>query len=387
MYRVAINITITQVPNVSFPNRNKVIRLSFATNYEIISSWSNFTDTGTLTLPKNLYYKTENNEVLPLSGRNVNIGGFTNNPLFLRGDKIKIEAGYRYVQGGQTIKETPTLFEGYVTKVGAKMPIELSLEDNMYLLKQIALKPKTFTISDGLEQILDYILEGTGFTHSVLTKTTFGEFTIQNETPAQVLQKLQRMMNINAYFRGNDLRCGVLTYVASDMVKSVFDFNQNIIDDQLEYQRKDDIKLSAVAYNYINVDAGGNTQDGNPKTKKQRIQVLVEMKPSGGYKSTVITGSSVPNETEGERRTFFFIGATNTDDLTKLAVEQLEKYMYTGFKGSFTTFGIPFVKHGDNVRLINKYLPEVEGTYKVKSVVYSGAIDGLRQDIELDYKI
>lgn len=376
MYRCKFDITITQVTD----GRSKVLNFSFLNDYQVVSSWKNFTDTGTIVIPKNLYYKSESGEVLPLSGTNVNIGGFTSKPLFLRGDKIKIKAGYHGIS-------LPTIFEGYITNVGAKMPIELAIEDNMWLLKQIALKPKTFSVSDGLEAILDYILSDTTFTHSVLTKTTFGEFTIQNETPAQVLQRLQKLININAYFRGNDLRCGVLTYVASDMVKSVFDFNVNIIDDNLEYQRKDDIKLSAVAYNYINENAGGITTDGNQKTKKKRIAVLVEMLPNGGHKETVITSGSVPNATEGERRTFFFTGATTTSELTTLALQQLEKYMYTGLKGTFTTFGIPFVKHGDNVQFKDRYLPERVGIYKVKEVVYSGGMQGIRQEIELDFKV
>lgn len=383
MYRVIIDVTITQQPSKTYPNRSKVLNLSFLTDYSITSTWKNFTDTGTIVIPKNLYYKSDAGEVLPLSGKNINIGGFTDYPLFLRGDKIVIKAGYRY----GTIKDLPTLFVGYITKVNAKMPIELGLEDNMWLLKQKALKPKTFSVSDGLESILDYILDGTGFTHSVLTKTTFGGFVIQNETPAQVLDKLQRLMNINAYFRENDLRCGVLTYVATDMVKHIFDFNVNIIEDNLQYQRKDDIKLSAVAYNYINENVGGTTQDGSQKTKKKRISVLVEMLPEGGYKETVITSGSAPQALEGERRTFFFIGAQTTSDLTTLAVQELEKYMYTGYKGYFVTFGIPFVKHGDNVELRNKQLPEMNGTYKVKEVRYLGAMQGLRQEVELDYKI
>lgn len=387
MYRVVINITITQVPNIDHPNRNKVLRLSFATDYEITSTWKNFTSGGTITIPKNLYYKSESGEVLPLSGRNVNIGGFTDSPLFLRGDKITITSGYRYVSGGQNIKEQPTIFEGYITKVKAKMPIELTVEDNMYLLKQTPLAPKTFSVSDGLEAILAYILTGTGFTYNALTKTTFGEFTVQNETPAQVLMRLQKLMNLNAYFRGSELRCGVLTYIPSDMVENVFDFNQNIIDDDLDYQRKDDIKLSAVAYNTITELTGAATQDGNPKTRKKKISVLVELLPTGGYKKTVITSGYAPAATEGERRTFFFTGAQTTDELAELAFEQLKKYLYTGFKGSFTTFGIPFVKHGDNVRFKDRYLPERVGTYKVKEVRYTGGVGGLRQEIELDYLV
>ena len=77
----------------------------------------------------------------------------------------------------------------------------------------------------------------------------------------------------------------------------------------------------------------------------------------------------------------------NEQDLINLAKSDLEKYYYTGFKGSFLTFGTPFIKFGDNVVLENNILPEQNGTYKVKAVNYSGGENGLRQNIELDYKL
>jgi hypothetical protein len=48
---------------------------------------------------------------------------------------------------------------------------------------------------------------------------------------------------------------------------------------------------------------------------------------------------------------------------------------------------MPFVRHGDNVKIINPALPDQDGTYKVKKVVYSGGVGGLRQEIHLDFKI
>ena len=51
------------------------------------------------------------------------------------------------------------------------------------------------------------------------------------------------------------------------------------------------------------------------------------------------------------------------------------------------TFGIPYVRHGDNVDILDAIIPERNGRYKVKSVQYSGGVIGLRQEIELDYLI
>jgi len=79
--------------------------------------------------------------------------------------------------------------------------------------------------------------------------------------------------------------------------------------------------------------------------------------------------------------------AKSLDELKQLAVAELRKYYYSGFKGKFTTFGIPFVKMGDNAEIQDDILPERNGVYKVKSVEYSGGVNGLRQVVQLDYKI
>jgi hypothetical protein len=95
----------------------------------------------------------------------------------------------------------------------------------------------------------------------------------------------------------------------------------------------------------------------------------------------------LPPNTGGERRTLHFLGAKTTNELAKLAENELRKYYYTGLKGKFVTFGIPYVRHGDNVDILDAILPERNGRYKVKAVQYSGGVIGLRQEIELDYLI
>jgi hypothetical protein len=73
--------------------------------------------------------------------------------------------------------------------------------------------------------------------------------------------------------------------------------------------------------------------------------------------------------------------------LIDLAAAELKKYYYTGLRGKITVFGLPYVRQGDNVKLIDDKLPERNGVYKIKAVEYKGGTGGLRQVIELDYKI
>lgn len=390
--RVRHIVTIRQMPSTDYPSRNKVLTLTMLSSYSASSTWENLSDSGSLVLPKNLYYRDAFNQVQPLSGVNVNAGGFNSDPLFLRGDAVSVEWGYKYQdETGKTITEMYRVFDGFIAKVKPGIAVEFEIRDNMYKLMQKPLAPKQFTASDTLEDILAYLVAGTGFTVNLLQTTTIGPFTVGHETSAQVLQRLQRDYGLESYFRGSELRCGALIYIENEAQTHIFHFNKNVIDYELEYTRKDDVKLSAIAHNTITDDSSGTTKDGQQKKKKKRIQALVEMvaNPKPGeppYTVTDVSEGHAPENTEGERRTFFFPGAGSIAELGELAYNQLKKYYYTGLKGTFTTFGIPRVKHGDNVRFINPKLPEYNGVYKVKRVDDDSS-EGLRQVIELDFKI
>ena len=398
MFRVLTNIVISQQPSKTWPKRNTVVNMNFCNKYEASDSWRDLTNNGKLIIPKNLYFRDQFGKLQPLHGTNINVGGFSSNaPLVLRGDRVVISSGYKYFATQNASRETTNInqvFAGYISKVSSNIPIEMELEDNMWILKQTPVETMTFTKSQGLNAILQYIVGrantvyGTSLTYKALTDTTFGDFPIGNETACQVLQRLQKTFGFESYFRGNELRSGVLIYVPGEAVTRNFTFQKDIIEDELEYVRKDDIVLSAVARNCIVESTGKTNKDGTAKTKRVRLEVLVTLRNGLTTIKTIEKGQSVPPNEEGERRTLFFPGATTTQQLADLAIAELTKYYYTGLKGTFTTFGLPFVRQGDNVTLTNPVLPEQNGTYKVKRVDYSGGFDiGLRQKIHLDFKL
>ncbi len=390
MYRVITKISIVQQPTADFPTRKLSLLFDFVTDYECNDSWRDLTNQGKVTIPKKIYVRDQNNKLQPLFGTNKNIGGFSSNvPILLRGDQVTIEAGYRYFKKGREITKTAVQFKGYISKVTSKQPIEFLIEDNMWKLKQIAVPVHTFSASDTLENILKYLLKGTPFTVNALTKTTFGAFRVGNETVAEVLARLRKDYHFESYFRGNELRSGAVVYIESEATTHTFTFQEDIISDELEYRRKDDIVLSAVVSNTITEDTGKVTKDGHAKTKKIRLEYLVTLR-YGSDVPVVFTkekGKDYPPNTGGERRTLFFPGAVTKEAMVSLATAELKKYYYTGFKGKFTTFGLPFVKMGDNIKLVNPILPEQNGVYKCKGVEYKGGTGGLRQTIELDYKL
>ena len=397
MFRNVTYIKIEQQPSFDWPKRTTVLNFDFVTHFEANDTWRDLTLKGKITLPKNLYFKDENNKLQPLNGTNINIGGFSSSaPLFLRGDKVTITAGYKYFnKDHREIEETAQYFSGYITKVGSKKPIELELENNMWILKQTPVAVHTFTKADTLEHIMRTLIsevKGTPFTVKAFGETTFGAFSTGHESIGEVLHRLQKTYGFEFYFVGNELRGGILIYNYNNIVKENFHFQQNIISDELEYSRLDDINLSALAHNTIEED-NGLCVDGSRKTKKVRLEVLITIKhrPTANELPYTIReikkGEVRPENTDGTRVDYHYITETTIAGLAARAYDALKKYNYEGFRGGFTTFGLPFMKQGDTAIIVDDILPERNGSYRVRSVEYTGGIDGLRQIIKLDFKL
>lgn len=400
MYRVLTKITFTQHPTSDYPGRNGTIIYNFCHAFDFVGSWENLTDAGSITLPKNVYITDKSGRRYSLGGTNVNLGGFSETvPTFLLGDAVKIEWGYaRYDNRGNEVSPMQPIFEGFISSVTSKKPFVLEIQDNMYALKQHQATGGNNGFFSGtkytVQSMLAEMMKNAGLSYTVDSNenSSVGDFITQNETIAEVLARLRKDYHFESYFRGSVLRCGSFKYYEQDAVDSgrkVFRFQQNIISDTLEYKRRDDTVLSAVAKNTIEQDTGKTTKDGQPKTKKVRLEVLVTYR-SGSIEPDVVVGTKdkpLPPNTGGERRTLHFLGATTTSELARLAANELRKYYYTGLRGKFVTFGIPYVRHGDNVDILDTILPERNGRYKVKAVHYTGGIGGLRQEIELDYLI
>jgi hypothetical protein len=318
--------------------------------------------------------------------------------LFLRGDRITVSSGYWYVNDlGAQVQDVTLKFEGFISKVHSKMPITLECEDNGWILKQIKAPDKVYGDGVSIQSILTELVKGTGIqvvTDSI-TKVQFtvGTFFTKNETVMEVLARLKNVYKIGAYVKGNELRLFYPTYYQKDVQNPlrpfIFRFQKNIISDSLEYQRKEDIVISATAESYYKEKVTGTTKDGASKTTTRKLMVFVSLDSQGKLTGKKITNTSeIPQNTGGQRMSFFYPWATTVDELIKLATAQLEKKYYTGFKGSFTTFGIPFIPMGDNIKIEDPVLTDRNGTYKVKSVTYmSGVSIGQKQIITLDYKI
>jgi hypothetical protein len=376
MIRPQVRITFTQVTTATYPNRRGQFVMPYVTEATISDSWTSLTNTAKLVFAKNILFRTTEGVAYDLNGKNLIAPDGNQPPFFMRGDKVKIEAGYYYYDaaGNEQIRQLTEIFDGFVTKVTVKIPVEIDCEDNMFKLKQIAAPNKVYKAAQyNVEDIVKELIQGTGFTFVDAPqgiKTNVGDFRTQNETVAQVLLRLKKDYRIHSFFKGDKLYCSGIVYYP-DLAPTpypAFVFEKNIISDDLVYTRTDDIRLGAKAYSVNKAELTSFNINGKKKTTHKRLEVSV-------------------GAIDGEMRTLYFWNVKSAADLKIMAEDRLRRFYYQGYKGKYTTFGEPVVTSCNQVIVASTVLPERNGLYYVKAVTHTIGINGYRQEIELDIKV
>lgn len=329
MLRIRKGITVTQQPSELYPNRNKVLFFPYVNTCTISDSFDTFTGAATIILPQNIKYQN----------RNIYEGS---DPMLMRGDKIKIEAGYH--------PKIKTIFTGYISKISNNVPIEVKCEDEMFLLKQ-TISPNLSYKSVNLRTFIGRLLENTNIPFTAIN-TTLGAIRVNQSNITKVLQVLRETYGIYSFFRDGVLKVG-LPYYPNEAVEQTILMERQIISNDMEYLRKEDVKVKVKGV-LINAD-------------NSRTEIFV-------------------GDEDGELRTVFQYGGT-TDEIKEVCNRFLEQMNYTGYYGKFTTFLEPRMRHGDYVRLVSYKLPERNGTYLIKDVETSFGVNGGRQIVELERRI
>ena len=298
----------------------------FVNSVEIKSSYENFTDTAKIVLPRKLNFQ----------GKEIFSGA---SAIFKRGDQVKIELGY--------FPKLVTRFEGYISFVGGSLPIEIECEDKMFLLKQTTIS-KYSKAQVSLKTLLTDILPS-DIDFNCLD-VELGSFRISNATVSKILDELKSGYGFYSYFVNGVLNVG-LPNDASDTITEEFPFEMTVIDsDSLKYQEEKELFIKVVAI---------SMQSDNSKKE-------------------VTVGDS-----DGSQRTYYTYNSSDSA-LLEFANLKLSAVKFTGYSGSFLTFGEPFVRHGDIAKLTSVKLPERDGNYLISGVNTTFGMEGYRQEIELD---
>lgn len=339
----------------------KVTKIFGLTSFRALSSVDKLTDTCEVELPRGL--EVGNRLLQPGSvgqaGRKV-----STSIEIQQGDYIEVFLAY------DQFEDIPR-FQGYVKRIHPTRPIRLECEDRMYLLKEPSIEKLSFgkesadgpaTLQNIIDTLATYNLNLLGFDKTIIDGDIMGSVRYKNSTPAEILKDLRDNAYTTVFFQDGELFVGRnfwKKYRNESPIK--FDFNFNIIEDSLEYRRKEDIKIL--------VEGRRKFLNSEGKVEEQRVEVG----DSGGVRRTI----NFPMTYETPE---------NDEGLKRLAEKARNDIAFEGYQGTFTTFGIPRVHHGDIVNLTDRRYPDKEGDYFVREVETTFGSGGFRQTVELDIK-
>ncbi|MCT4559846.1 MAG: hypothetical protein N4A41_00560 [Crocinitomicaceae bacterium] len=251
------------------------------------------------------------------------------------GDRVIIEMGY--LDGAQIV------FEGYLTEIKPTTPIELKCTDEMWRIKQ---KPVNINFRGGsVKSLLQELLpeyEIDAFDIQI------GGFRATNMGMGGLLEKLRSAFGLYTFMRNGKVTVNK-QYNREEAIKHKFQIDFNMASEDLEYKTLEDLKLK--------IKAISNNSDGS----KTEIEI---------------------GDPEGALQTLNFYNLDKVA-LKAHAEKEFERLKYEGWRGSFTAFGEPIVRHGDLVELFHAEESDKTGTYWVDQVSYETGINGCRQKIQL----
>ena len=287
---------------IEFPasrNRGKVIIRRFS-KVKIETSWKKLTDTATIVLPRKVK----------------DFDRYKVNDIFQAGDPVIIRLGY-----GDLFDE----FTGYIFKVTTGVPIEFTLEDEMYMLKR-----ETVSVSKASCSLKELINEiAPGYTVQC-DDSAIGSVRYSKKLVSEILDDLKSKMGLYTYFRGKTLVCGRTSIDGGQRVKV-----------SLEKQAQETLKERNVEQVYVRLESlqkNGKMLKGDKGEKKGNTITIKQ-----------------PNLTKVE--------------IERVVNDAYDKATKPGLSGDLTLFGVPRVQHGMIVDLSSILYPEKDGAYYIDSVI------------------
>lgn len=328
-----ISLRITIADNLQF---------TVAQSIRIASSVQVLTNTAILELPRE--FRNAVDEV----GKSVNISGKSILDFMKRGDAIKIECGYD--------GDLETEFEGYITKIGAEMPLVLECEDEMFQLKK-APRVTKFIKSGKLIDILKAVVPAK-YKIECNADYSIGKWLIEDATPYNVLDELRDKAGIRAYFKNpTTLAVGMIVDFKAETIHK-YNFSENV-------RRDSDLKFE--------------------QKESKPIFLIVESKQANGSFITVSKG-----EKGGDEKKIKLWPNMTKAELEVWANKQQQSVSYSGFEGSLNGWCYPRTKPGDAAQLYRPFYSDrhQDGRYFIEAVTIDiNGTEGIKRTNTLSYKL
>ncbi len=299
------------------------------------TSVGSFIDTCTITLPRAIYLRNENqSQTKDLNGRKTY--------QFKEGDKVVVNLGYN--------NQNHKRFEGFVRLVKMGIPVELECEGYGYQLYDIIFNKTYAKVS--VKNLLKDLTEGTEIVLSdEIPDIPLKNVRFKNATGIQVLEWLKSKVKLAVYFNFNELYVGTLFGKSKGRAKVRIGWN-TIQDDDFQKKKID-----------------------------KSVKVVVREKDSKGeVKKTKSDEKKYSNEKEVKVK-----AGLPSNFLKEIANRLQTKENYKGYEGSLSLFLVPYVTKGMVLEVDGGMYPEKTGDYFVESLSGEYGTGGGRQTPKLGF--
>ncbi len=425
--------------NEKLERTNTMYEFEYAYSITIVSNVETFTDTAELKIPKKVVINQLNNRLgieitkqLPFDLETQSIYQYLK-----QDNAIEIYLGYN-----GALKPA---FRGYITSVKGDAPVCILCEDDMYRLKKDKMEASTAPnpYSDLQNPIVSgasRTLKGTeiktqletrlkvlGITHEIYMEDTLGSLIVNRKTSiAMFLKKLKTDYGIFSFFKlqdkknvlivtnnphlysANDVSTAINANNASGISSQLTVVPQNLlrtaintlgIQDVIDFFRREDGFLGEARFRFFYNIISDNLKLDEQEVKKIRMRAekyfvnsntpIFEETGAPSDGDLVQTFTIHDNENELPRDNLAYRKKEQevlAELKTFVSLRFLEKKK-NGLKGSFITFGEPFVRPTDRVILEDAEDAEKNGTFQVEAVKRSFGMGGYRQEIKVGRKV
>lgn len=387
-----------------------VFILNFANDIEIEHDYKNMMKKCKIILPRALNREFQNSDMV-INGTTI--------PMFGRGDRIIITAGYN--------KKYNEIFRGYITKIGVKVPLELECSDMMYFLQNMEFRYSPTELKLYGAKSRAQFIQSNKITLKNLIQcalnSDYNSLLSVNQTNIFAFPNGNYSSNDSNNYTVNRDDGKIAVYFDFGLTTSPFLFNTSdisIAELIVELKKKipplivyfDDFANLRFGLLYtndttafvndtpINFYFENNIIDESNMKLQRADDVNIKICMRSKRSNSKLTPLYAYDRTVTPQKDYYGSGIgtlireeapvnTSQDDLNAMAAQLYKAQKYNGWtkESSFITFGTPIVHIGNKIQLMSKLYPEKNGIYMCTGVKTNVGVNGYRQTIKVGAKI
>lgn len=259
------------------------------------------------------------------------------------GDKVSISFGYDH-----NVEEE---FTGYVKHIGSEIPLVIECDDQFYPLRQNSwIKSYSKTT---LKKLLQDIVTGYKID---CPDVDLVKYRIASASTFKVLKEIQDDFGLYSRIIGDTLVVGF----AYD-----WQFGKT---NHWKYHRQKNVRKSDLVW----------------KTESDfNVKVKINFRLPTGKRKTIVYGGKNPDASVCNID-LSHVDASKAEDIAKA---RYQKYVYNGYTGTISGWGLPRTHAGDSLEIIDDLNPEKQGSYLIEKMIADYNSAGITRTNQLAYKI